>query len=55
MDFELHQLDVKTTFFNAELKEDIYMSQLKCFLAKGHEHKIYKLNNPLHELKQSSR
>ena len=55
MDFELHQLDVKTTFFNAELKEDIYMSQLKYFLVKGHEHKVYKLNNPLYELKQSSR
>lgn len=32
MDFELHQLDVKTTFFNAKLKEDIYMSQLKSFI-----------------------
>lgn len=26
MDFELHQLDVKTTFLNVELKEDIYVS-----------------------------
>ena len=25
MDLELHQLDVKTTFLNGELKEDIYM------------------------------
>ncbi len=24
-DLELHQLDVKTTFFNGELKEEIYM------------------------------
>lgn len=25
VDLELHQLDVKTTFLNGELKEDIYM------------------------------
>jgi hypothetical protein len=26
MDLELHELDVKTTFLNEELKEDIYMT-----------------------------
>jgi hypothetical protein len=28
---ELHQLDVKTTFLNEELKEDIYMIQSEGF------------------------
>lgn len=27
MDLELHQMDVKTTFFNRELDEEIYMLQ----------------------------
>ena len=26
-DFELHQMDVRTTFLNGELIEDVYMSQ----------------------------
>ena len=29
MDFELHQMDVKTTFLNRELNEKIYMEQPK--------------------------
>ena len=53
MDFELHQLDVKPTFLNGELKEDIYTSQPKDFLVKGHEDKVYKLKKPLCGLKQS--
>ena len=53
MDFELHQLDVKPTFLNGELKEDIYTSQPKDFLVKGHEDKVYKLKKSLCGLKQS--
>ena len=53
MDFELHQLDVKPTFLNGELKENIYTSQPKDFLVKGHEDKVYKLKKSLCGLKQS--
>jgi hypothetical protein len=55
MDLELHQLDIKTTFLNGELKEDIYMLQPKDFQIKGHEEKVYKLKRLLYGFKQSSR
>ena len=55
MDLELHQLDVKKTFLNSELKEDIFMLQPQGFEIKGHEDKVYKLKRSLYRLKQSSR
>jgi hypothetical protein len=37
-DLELHQMDVKTTFLNRDLSENIYMAQHKGFAVKGKEH-----------------
>ena len=34
-DLELEQLDVKTTFLNGDLEDDIYMSQPADFTARG--------------------
>jgi hypothetical protein len=31
-DMEIHQMDMKTTFLNGELEEDIYMGQLRGFM-----------------------
>ena len=35
MDYEIWQMDVKTTFLNESLEEIIYMVQLEGFIAKG--------------------
>jgi hypothetical protein len=37
-DLELHQMDIKTTFLNGDLLENVYMAQPKCFTVKGKEH-----------------
>jgi hypothetical protein len=37
-DLELHQIDVKTTFLNGDLLENVYMTQPKDFAIKGKEH-----------------
>jgi len=36
-------MDVKTTFLNGELEEEIYMDQLDGFIVQGQENKIFKL------------
>ena len=46
-------MDVKTTFFNNELDEKVYMEQLEGFVLPGNEHKIYKLIKSLYGLKQT--
>ena len=54
-DFELKQLDVKTVFLHGELKEDIYMQQLKGFIVLGKEDSVCLIKKSLYGLKQSPR
>ncbi len=54
-DMEIHQMDVKTAFFNGELKGEIYMEQPQGFVHQGGEHLMCKLHKSLYGLKQSPR
>jgi hypothetical protein len=54
-DLELHQIDVKMTFLNRDLLENVYMEQLKCFAMKGKEHMGCHMRKSIYELKQDSR
>jgi hypothetical protein len=47
----IHHMDVKTTFLNRELDEEIYMDQPDGFVVKGEEQKVCKLLKSLYGLK----
>jgi hypothetical protein len=42
--FIVYQMDVKSTFLNGYLKEEVYVDQLKGFIIDGKEDKVYRLN-----------
>ena len=49
----IHQMDVKTTFLNGDLEEEIFILQPKGCITHGQENKVCKLNKSLHGLKQT--
>jgi len=51
---EIHQMDVKTAFFNGDLEEEIYMEQPEGFTQEG-ENLMCKLHKSLYGLKQTPR
>jgi hypothetical protein len=55
MDWEIHQIDVKTAFLNGVLEVVIYMNQPEGFVQNGKKHLVCKLIKALYRLKQSPR
>jgi hypothetical protein len=54
-DFEVEQMDVKTTFLHGDLEEEIYMKQPEGFVVKGKKELVCKMKKSLYGLKQSPR
>ncbi|GJY96746.1 putative RNA-directed DNA polymerase [Tanacetum coccineum] len=54
-DYEIWQMDVKTTFLNGYLDEDIYMMQPEGFVDPNYLRKVCKLQRSIYGLKQASR
>jgi hypothetical protein len=51
----IYQMDVKSSFLNSILEEEVYLNQPLGFEIKGQEHKVYKLKKSLYGLKQDPR
>jgi len=49
--WRMHQLDVKASFLNGSLEEDVYIQQLVGFVVKSQENKVHKLRKALCGLK----
>nr|GEV52503.1 hypothetical protein [Tanacetum cinerariifolium] len=52
---EDNTMDVKTTFLNGPLKEEVYIAQSDGFVDPNHSEKVYRLREALYGLKQAPR
>nr|GEZ57649.1 hypothetical protein [Tanacetum cinerariifolium] len=53
--FLIYQMDVKMTFLNGPLNEEVYVAQPDGFVDPGHPEKVYRLRKALYGLKQAPR
>ena len=54
-DLKLHKMDVRTTFLNGDLAEEVYMSQPIGIEEVSKDHMVCKLQKSIYGLKQASR
>ena len=52
-DLQIHQMNVKRTFLNVELEEEIYMEQSESFVVPGKQKKVYELVKSHYESTQT--
>jgi hypothetical protein len=52
-DFKLYQMNVKNTFLNGPIKEEVFVNQLPNFKSEGYPNHVYKLYKALYGLKQA--
>ena len=53
--WKVYQKDVKSTFLNGILEEEVYVQHPQGYEIKGQENKVYKLKKDLSRLKQALR
>nr|GEV26481.1 retrovirus-related Pol polyprotein from transposon TNT 1-94 [Tanacetum cinerariifolium] len=53
--FPIYQMDVKTTYLNGPLKDEVYVAQLDGFVNLDHPKKVYRLRKALYGLKHAPR
>ena len=51
--YEIWRMDVKTTFFNGNIDESVFMMQPDGFVAKGQEHMVCKFHKSIYGLKKA--
>ncbi|GJR12037.1 zinc finger, CCHC-type containing protein [Tanacetum coccineum] len=49
----IHQMDVKITFLNGDLEEEVYMNKPQAFIMPGNKNKVCKLIKSIYGLKQA--
>ena len=55
LNFKLYQMDVKSSFLNGMLQEEVYVEQPKGFMDPYRPNDVYKLKRALYGLKQAQR
>ena len=53
--WRIHRIDIKSTFLNRVLEEEVHIEQPLGYKVKGEEDKVLKLKRAIYELKQASR
>jgi hypothetical protein len=53
--WQVHHMDVKSTFLNGDLKEEVYVHQSAGFIVVGQEGKVLRLRKVLYGLRQAPR
>ena len=53
--WHVYQMDVKSSFLNGYLEEEVYVEYTQSYEVPGQEHKVHKLKKELYGLKQALR